>query len=197
MPGRDARRARRRLLAAAPRGAPARHRGRRRRDHRRCTSWRPGSPPARRRVCASHRSDATCTRRGRASSRAATPRRQWSARYQRFLALNRELIRVCNDWQVRPGGAPNDHSDPTYDWSVVDRLVAIDERVGPILRTASQQCRALRWVPAPAPARPPARERRRVRLVHVTAHRLVPHGVDAAPRRLTPRARSRRESEAE
>jgi hypothetical protein len=58
--------------------------------------------------------------------------------YQRFLALNRELIRVCNDWQVRAGGAPNDHADPTYDWAVVDRLVAIDDRVGPILRTASQ-----------------------------------------------------------
>jgi hypothetical protein len=57
--------------------------------------------------------------------------------YQRFLALNRELIRVCNDWQVLPGGAPNDHSDPTYDWTVVDRLVAIDDRVGPILRGAA------------------------------------------------------------
>jgi hypothetical protein len=57
--------------------------------------------------------------------------------YQRFLALNQELIRVCNDWQVRPGGAPNDHRDPTYDWAVVDRLVAVDERVGPILRTAA------------------------------------------------------------
>jgi FAD/FMN-containing dehydrogenase len=59
--------------------------------------------------------------------------------YQRFLTLNRELIRVCNDWQVRPGGAPNDHVDPTYDWAVVDRLLAIDDRVGPILRSASQQ----------------------------------------------------------
>jgi hypothetical protein len=57
--------------------------------------------------------------------------------YQRFLALNRELIRVCNDWQVRPGGAPNDHRDPTYDWAVVDRLVAIDDRIGPILRSAA------------------------------------------------------------
>jgi len=57
--------------------------------------------------------------------------------YQRFLALNRELIRVCNDWQVRPGGAPNDHADPTYDWAIVDRLVAIDDRVGPILRGAA------------------------------------------------------------
>jgi hypothetical protein len=58
--------------------------------------------------------------------------------YQRFLSLNRELIRVCNDWQVRPGGAPNDHADPTYDWSVIDRLVTIDDRVAPILRTTSQ-----------------------------------------------------------
>jgi hypothetical protein len=57
--------------------------------------------------------------------------------YQRFLALNRELIRVCNDWQVRPGGAPNDHSDPTYDWTIVDRLAAVDDRVGPILRGAA------------------------------------------------------------
>ena len=31
--------------------------------------------------------------------------------YERFLPLNRELIRICNDWQVRPGGVPNDHRD--------------------------------------------------------------------------------------
>jgi hypothetical protein len=57
--------------------------------------------------------------------------------YRRFLALNQELIRVCSDWQVRPGGAPNDHRDPAYDWAIVDRLVAIDDRVGPVLRTAA------------------------------------------------------------
>jgi hypothetical protein len=57
--------------------------------------------------------------------------------YQRFVALNQELIRVCNDWQVRPGGAPNDHKDPVYDWAVIDRMVAIDDRVGPIIRAAS------------------------------------------------------------
>jgi hypothetical protein len=57
--------------------------------------------------------------------------------YQRFLALNRELIRVCTDWQVRPGGAPNDHADPTYDYAIVDRLIAIDDRVGPVLRGAA------------------------------------------------------------
>ena len=39
---------------------------------------------------------------------------------------------------MRPGGAPNDHRDPTYDWAVVDRLTAIDDRVGPILRTTAR-----------------------------------------------------------
>jgi hypothetical protein len=53
--------------------------------------------------------------------------------YQRFLGLNRELIRVCSDWQVRPGGVPNDHRDPGYDWAIVDRVDAIDDRVGPIV----------------------------------------------------------------
>jgi len=52
--------------------------------------------------------------------------------YERFLPLNRELLRVCTDWQVRPGGVPNDHRDARYDWAVLDRLHAIDERVGPI-----------------------------------------------------------------
>ena len=51
--------------------------------------------------------------------------------YQRFLPINTELLRVCSDWQVRPGGVPNDHRDPRYDWSVIDRLRALDERSGP------------------------------------------------------------------
>ena len=53
--------------------------------------------------------------------------------YERFLPLNRELLRICNDWQVRPGGVPNDHRDARYDWAVVDRLHALDERVAPIV----------------------------------------------------------------
>jgi hypothetical protein len=55
------------------------------------------------------------------------------AAYQRFLPLNRELIRVCNDWQVLPGGAPNDHRDARYDWEIIDRLRAVDERAGPLI----------------------------------------------------------------
>jgi len=54
--------------------------------------------------------------------------------YDQFLPINAELLRVCSDWQVRAGNVPNDHADTTYDWSVIDRVVALDERVGPVLR---------------------------------------------------------------
>ena len=54
--------------------------------------------------------------------------------YEQFLPRNAELLRVCHDWQVRGSGGPNDHRDATYDWGVIDRLGAIDERVGPVVR---------------------------------------------------------------
>ena len=53
--------------------------------------------------------------------------------YDRFLPLNREILRICSDWQVRTGGIPNDHSDPRYDWSVLDRVRALDDRVAPLV----------------------------------------------------------------
>ena len=53
--------------------------------------------------------------------------------YDRFLPLNRELVRICHDWQVRPGGVTNDHRDARYDYGVLDRLHALDERAGPIV----------------------------------------------------------------
>ncbi len=58
--------------------------------------------------------------------------------YERFLPLNRELITVCNDWQVRPGGVPNDHRDARYDWEVIDRVRALDERVGPVVNKVAR-----------------------------------------------------------
>jgi hypothetical protein len=54
--------------------------------------------------------------------------------YERFLALNTELIRVCHDWQVQPGNIPNDHRDARYDWDVIDRLRTLDERATPVVR---------------------------------------------------------------
>jgi hypothetical protein len=77
--------------------------------------------------------------------------------YERFLPLNRELLRICSDWQVWPGGTPNDHLDVRYDWSVVDRLRALDERVAPVVS------RLGRTVPRFAVYRP----RLRAALAHV------------------------------
>ncbi len=56
------------------------------------------------------------------------------AAYEQFLPRNVEVIRVCNDWQVRAGGAPNDHRDAAYDWGLIDRLATIDDRIGPVIR---------------------------------------------------------------
>lgn len=65
--------------------------------------------------------------------------------YEQFLPRNTELLRLCTDWQVRPGGTPNDHRDPAYDWSVIDRLVALDERTAPVLRRLGRE--AVRFAP--------------------------------------------------
>jgi hypothetical protein len=74
--------------------------------------------------------------------------------YATFLPLNRDLLRLCHDWQVR-GGVANTHDDPVYDWSVIDRLVELDERVGPVAR------RLARAVPRFEPYRPALRSARR------------------------------------
>lgn len=54
--------------------------------------------------------------------------------YENFLPMNQELLQVCHDWQITAGGAPNDHSDAAYDWGVIDRLTALDERAGSLVR---------------------------------------------------------------
>jgi hypothetical protein len=56
--------------------------------------------------------------------------------FDRFLTLNVELVQLCSDWQVKRGGTANDHRDAAYDWSVVQRLVALDERAGAVARHA-------------------------------------------------------------
>lgn len=53
--------------------------------------------------------------------------------YEAFRPLNAELIRLGHDWQVRPGGVANDHTDRPYDWGVIDRLADLDERAGPVV----------------------------------------------------------------
>lgn len=53
--------------------------------------------------------------------------------YERFLMLNVEFLRLCTDWQLKPGNEPNDHSDAAYDFKVLERLDRLDERAGALL----------------------------------------------------------------
>src|SRR6266508_2750271 len=52
--------------------------------------------------------------------------------YRRFLDLNRALLEVCTDWQMRDETTLNDHHDAAYDAGVIDRLADIHARVTPI-----------------------------------------------------------------
>jgi hypothetical protein len=54
------------------------------------------------------------------------------AGYQRFLALNGEMLATCTAWQVRDDG-PNEHDDAAYDAAVVARLHQLHRSVLPVL----------------------------------------------------------------
>ncbi|HEV7534459.1 MAG TPA: MarR family transcriptional regulator [Acidimicrobiia bacterium] len=60
------------------------------------------------------------------------------ATYERFLVFNVEFLRICTDWQLKPGNQPNDHSDAAYDFKVLERLDRLDERVGPLVETLAK-----------------------------------------------------------
>jgi hypothetical protein len=65
---------------------------------------------------------------------AAACRPQVESAYQRFLAINQEMLACCTQWQVRTVGgtdAPNDHSDPAHDAKAIAALGAIDDAVQP------------------------------------------------------------------
>lgn len=57
------------------------------------------------------------------------------ATYERFLVFNNEFLRICTDWQLKPGNEPNDHSDAGYDFKILERLDRLDERVAPLIET--------------------------------------------------------------
>ena len=60
------------------------------------------------------------------AERACRP--QVEAANEAFLALNSPFKEICTAWQLRPGGSPNDHSDPAYDAAVVAGLEALHPR---------------------------------------------------------------------
>lgn len=53
--------------------------------------------------------------------------------YERFLVFNAEFLRICTDWQLKPGNQPNDHSDAAYDFKILERLDRLDERVAALI----------------------------------------------------------------
>lgn len=53
--------------------------------------------------------------------------------YERFLVFNLEFLRICTDWQLKPGNQPNDHSDAAYDFKILERLDRLDERAGALV----------------------------------------------------------------
>jgi len=58
------------------------------------------------------------------------------AAYDEFLGLNRDMLQLCTDWQVRDVDGEqvlNDHSDASYDQEVLARLVGIDEQLNSVL----------------------------------------------------------------
>jgi hypothetical protein len=52
-----------------------------------------------------------------------------AAAYEEFLPVNGEFKRVCQSWQVRPDGQPNDHADAGYDAGVISQLAGVHERL--------------------------------------------------------------------
>ena len=55
------------------------------------------------------------------------------AAYERFLALNDDMLRICTDWQTKDGGQQlNDHGDAAYDRAVIDRLATLHVEAMPI-----------------------------------------------------------------
>jgi hypothetical protein len=57
------------------------------------------------------------------------------AAYQRFLAINQDLLGICTAWQLRDVDGEsviNDHTDPAHDAEVVGRLADLHAKVSPI-----------------------------------------------------------------
>lgn len=68
--------------------------------------------------------------------------------YERFMLINERVLKASTDWQVRRDGSAevaNDHSDPRYDASVIDRLCQLHARAKRCLEAVA--CRAPRFAP--------------------------------------------------
>ncbi|MEE4146267.1 MAG: hypothetical protein V2I26_15795 [Halieaceae bacterium] len=62
--------------------------------------------------------------------------------YEAFEEINQDLKQVITDWQTMTIGGekvPNDHSDRTYDESIIDRIGRIHEKVEKIVKRLATQ----------------------------------------------------------
>ena len=60
--------------------------------------------------------------------------------YRTFLQVNKVLLGVCTDWQLRDIDGQqvlNDHTDPVYDKGIIERLRLVDEGVQPVCAEVS------------------------------------------------------------
>lgn len=65
-----------------------------------------------------------------------------------FLPSNADFKQLCHRWQVRPDGAPNDHTDPAYDDAIVADLAVFHAGFVPVLdRFAGELPRFDRYAP--------------------------------------------------
>lgn len=61
----------------------------------------------------------------------------FTAAYERFEVINRELKQIVTDWQTMEVGGrrvPNDHANRDHDARVIDRLGDLHERFEPVLK---------------------------------------------------------------
>lgn len=68
--------------------------------------------------------------------------------YERFMLINERVLKASTDWQIRRDGGvetTNDHCDPRYDASVVDRLCELHARAKRCVDAMA--CRVPRFAP--------------------------------------------------
>jgi hypothetical protein len=64
--------------------------------------------------------------------------------YGEFVALNREFLQLCTDWELRSGPTGpvvNDHRDAAYDIEAISRLGRIDDAAQPLARRLADELR--------------------------------------------------------
>jgi pyruvate,orthophosphate dikinase len=60
------------------------------------------------------------------------------ALYEDFCVFNVELKQIMTAWQLKGDGTPNDHRDADHDRAVLQRLMDLHRRIGPLMQRLAQ-----------------------------------------------------------